>query len=355
MTPIAALLAASLFAASPVRADETVVLFPTAAHFDAEQDAWVGEIHGWIHEPETDSDWRNEVVESLAEAADLDHIEWDRELLRDRVLPFLADNERGKQLDVRIAGQTIHCDDSAPNGHFFGRFTVPRASVAADVTQLPIEVVLSSEDSRRFASEVFLLPPQGVSVISDIDDTIKISQVTDKVELLRNTFARPFAPVPGMPECYRALAERGAKFHYVSASPWQLYAPLNLFRIDSQFPAGTYDMKSFRAWDDSWQNLLADSALIKTPAIERLLKNNPQRKFLLIGDSGESDPEIYGDIARQFPTQILGIAIRTVRDGELLTDERFQPAFKEIPPEKILLFTDPQQLTNQSQQWLTAE
>ncbi len=352
MTPIAALLAASLLAASPVRSDETVILFPTAAHFDAKQDAWVGEIHGWIHEPEADSDWRNEVVDSLAEAADLDHIEWDRELLRERVLPFLADNERGKQLDVRIAGQTIHCDDSAPNGHFFGRFTIPRTAVAADVAQLPIEIVLNSEDSRRFASEVFLIPPEGVSVISDIDDTIKISQVTDKVELLRNTFARPFAPVPGMPESYRAQAERGATFHYVSASPWQLYAPLNAFRREAQFPAGTYDMKTFRAWDDSWQNLLADSALIKTPAIERLLKDNPRRRCLLIGDSGESDPEIYGDIARQFPTQILGIAIRTVRENESLTDDRFQNAFQEIPPEKILLFTAPQQLTEKSQQWL---
>ena len=40
-------------------------------------------------------------------------------------------------------------------------------------------------------------PRQGISVISDIDDTIKISEVLDKVRLLANTFIHPFKPVPG--------------------------------------------------------------------------------------------------------------------------------------------------------------
>jgi hypothetical protein len=351
MTPTSLYLAAMLLAASPVRSDETVVLFPTAARFDAAQDAWVGEIHGWIYEPEEDSNWRGDLVEALEEAADFDEFEEDRELFRSRVMPFLADNERGKQLDVRIADRVVHCENSSPNGHFFGAFKVPRAAVVDGVTRLPIEIVLDEDDERSFTSEVFLVPGEGVSVISDIDDTIKVSNVTDKVELLRNTFARPFTAVPGMPECYQTLAERGAAFHYVSASPWQLYSPLEAFRTDAKFPAGTYDMKSFRIWDESWRNLTADSAQIKTPAIEKLLQAYPKRKFLLIGDSGESDPEIYGAIARRFPEQILGIAIRSVREGESLSDERFQEALKDVPVEKLLLFKSADELAAQFQLW----
>jgi phosphatidate phosphatase APP1 len=69
-------------------------------------------------------------------------------------------------------------------------------TVAGDSTRtgavLPMEVVLPSRDERRFTGEVHLLGATGVSVISDIDDTIKVSVVTNKQELLKNTFTRPF-------------------------------------------------------------------------------------------------------------------------------------------------------------------
>ena len=55
-----------------------------------------------------------------------------------------------------------------------------------------------------------LLPRRGISVISDIDDTIKVSHVANRGRLLRNTFVNPFAPVPGMAELYQAWREAGA-------------------------------------------------------------------------------------------------------------------------------------------------
>lgn len=345
MFSTAVFFAAFVAFASPVKTDETVTLFPVAARFDAAQNAWVGELHGWIYEPEEDSGWRREVVRKLEQAAALDQIEWDRELLRNRAMPFLADNEGGKRIEVRLINQTIKCEPSEANGHFLGEFTLPCASVAPDVSQLTAELVLAEGDDRKFSGTVFLIPRQGLSVVSDIDDTIKVSNVLDKKELLRNTFARPFTPVAGIPDVYSKLAERGAAFHYVSASPWQLYATLATFREEQKFPAGTFDMKSFRAWDRSWENLMANSALIKTPAIERLFKVYPERKFLLIGDSGESDPEIYGAIARKFPEQTLAIAIRSVRAEESLGDERYKKALAEVPAEKLILFKEAKEIS----------
>lgn len=348
---IALLISGSLLCASPIKSDEQVILFPTAARFDAEQNAWVGEIHGWIFEPEEDSEWRGEVVESLIEAAELDRVDWDPDLLRSRVMPFLADNESGKRIDVRIADQLVHCRASAANGHFFGDFSLPRATVAADEKRLEASIVLDEDDERRFLGEVFLIPDEGISVVSDLDDTIKESNVLDKVELLRNTFARPFAPVAGMPEVYRKLADRGVAFHYVSASPWQLYEPLDRFRREEKFPPGTFDMKSFRVWNKSWRNLFANSYEIKTPAIERLFAEYPNRNFILIGDSGEVDPEIYGKLAIAHPEQVLGIAIRSVREGDSLSDERFRDAFRGLPEDKLLLFSSPDQLDRQIEAW----
>ena len=67
---------------------------------------------------------------------------------------------------------------------------------------------------------------------------------------------------------------------------------------------------------------------------------NTLRSLVLVGDSGERDPEIYGTIARLYPKRVLRIFIRAVK-GEKGDDKRFLDAFKDVPREKWLVFTDP--------------
>jgi len=67
---------------------------------------------------------------------------------------------------------------------------------------------------------------------------------------------------------------------------------------------------------------------------------NSLRTLVLIGDSGERDPEIYGFIARKYPKRIHQIFIRAVKD-ESKDDQRFLKAFKDIPREKWMVFNDP--------------
>jgi len=67
---------------------------------------------------------------------------------------------------------------------------------------------------------------------------------------------------------------------------------------------------------------------------------NSLRTLVLVGDSGERDPEIYGFLARKYPKRIHQIFIRAVK-GESKDDERFLKAFIDIPREKWLIFTDP--------------
>ena len=67
---------------------------------------------------------------------------------------------------------------------------------------------------------------------------------------------------------------------------------------------------------------------------------NTLRSLVLVGDSGEHDPEIYGNVARMYPKRVRRIFIRAVK-GEKKDDERFIKAFKGVPREKWLVFTDP--------------
>jgi phosphatidate phosphatase APP1 len=181
-------------------------------------------------------------------------------------------------------------------------------------------------------------------VISDLDDTIKITEVRDRHAAMRNTFLREFQPVPGMAEFYQTLARsNGAIFHYISASPWQLYEPLAAFVRTNGFPAGTFALKPFRWKDKSFFDLFANPERYKSGVIVPLLQQFPKRKFILIGDSGERDPEIYAALARKYPKQIVRIYIRDVTD-ESADKERYVKAFRDVPPGRWQIFRDPNEL-----------
>ena len=188
-----------------------------------------------------------------------------------------------------------------------------------------------------------MVPPQGLSIISDIDDTIKHSQVGDRQAVLANTFLREFQPVPGMPELYREWAQQGIVFHYVSGSPWQLYLPLAEFFSAQQLPVGSVDLKYFRLKDPSALGLLQSQEDTKMRAIEPILQAFPQRRFVLIGDSGEQDPEIYTRIARTHRQQIVAIFIRNVTQ-EQADNARISPLRQGLDNVRFQLFDGPAEL-----------
>jgi phosphatidate phosphatase APP1 len=329
-------------ASGQIRSDERVVFFPTAAHLNDQGD-WIVPVHGWIYEPERDDVLRDAAVVSLRRLMGLDPSADEARVLSDRCRLFLVDNERGKQIDVRIGDQVLAIiKPSDPDGHFAGEVKLSRAvaSQLARNNQLVYQAVTMPDDGRSFVGNALLVPPSGVSVISDIDDTIKVSEVTDRRALLVNTFLRDYRPVAGMAGVYRRWSDAGAVIHYVSSSPWQLYQPLDQFLREAGFPSATFHLKRFRLKDSSFWDLFAESLATKPPVIESLLQAFPQRRFLLIGDSGEQDPEVYGLIARRFPRQIIKVYIRDVT-GERADSPRYEQAFHEVPAERWQIFTDP--------------
>jgi phosphatidate phosphatase APP1 len=170
-----------------------------------------------------------------------------------------------------------------------------------------VEVQLLSEPSARATARV-LVPPTDAEfgVISDIDDTIVYSNVAQKLRMvlaLAFSNARTRKPFEGVAAFYQALHRGRNPLFYVSKSPWNLYAPLVEFLELQGLPAGPLALRDF-----GWR-MPKDH---KLRCIAEILETYPRLPFVLIGDSGEEDPEVYSATVRRFPQRIRVIYIRSV-------------------------------------------
>jgi hypothetical protein len=322
---------------SEIKSDEVVTLFPGLGWRDGA--GWQVDLHGWIFEPEPDSWRRAAFVTALEETVGEDAASSD--LFASRVRPFLYDNERGKRVSIAVGPRLVRMPPSGADGHFDAITTLDGAVPPG---ALPAEAIARAGDSREFETTVFLVPERGLTVISDIDDTVKISNVTDKEALLRKTFLEPFEVVPGMAARYREWLEAapGGHLHFVSASPWQLYPALVQMLREGGFAAATFSLETMRLQDPDLLQVLASTHKAKVAAIAEHIGRFPLRRFALIGDSGEHDPEVYGEIARRFASQVVYIAIRNVT-GDAAAAPRYASAFEGVTA-RWELFEDPARL-----------
>jgi phosphatidate phosphatase APP1 len=325
---------------SSIAADERVILFPSVAMGDGA--SWTGHVAGWIHEPVKGDPLAlmNELKSHLQKQFDV----MDGDLtgpFADRAGMFFVDNERRKQISVTIGGATFTLGESAPNGHFEGDITLTGTRKSGEWAD--VQVVTGAGDSRVFAGKVQFIGRRGVSVVSDIDDTIKDSNVLDKRELLLNTFVRDFRPAEGMATLYTGWAgNSNVVFHYVSGSPFQLYPALSRF-IEHGFPAGSVHLRPFRLKDSSVREFFGDPLQFKIGSIEPLMARFPERKFVFVGDSGERDAEVYGTLALRFPNQVAAILIRDV-GGDGLTSPSVVQLYAKLPTHIRRVFRHPREL-----------
>ncbi|MEO7136677.1 MAG: phosphatase domain-containing protein, partial [Gemmatimonadales bacterium] len=165
---------------------------------------------------------------------------------------------------------------------------------------------------------LYLTPPDSAAygVISDMDDTILQSHVTDFIRAARMVLlenARTRLPFPGVAAFYRALEKGGTggegnPIFYVSSSPWNLYDVIEDFLEAQQIPAGPLLL---RDWDLG--PAVLRNAGHKDGVIREILATYPSLPFILVGDSGQEDPEIYADIVASHPGRVLAVYIRSVR------------------------------------------
>jgi phosphatidate phosphatase APP1 len=176
------------------------------------------------------------------------------------------------------------------------------------------EVGLALPDSGATAVANVVIPSGAAEfgIISDIDDTIVQTGATSLITmirtLVRNAAARmPFEGVAGL---YRALDRDRNPIFYVSSSPWNLYVLLEDFMDHNGIPPGPMFLQDWGI--DESTLIIASHTEHKLEQIQLLVDYYPALRFVLIGDSGQHDPEIYLKVIQAHPRRVLAAFIRDV-------------------------------------------
>ncbi|MBR9989735.1 MAG: DUF2183 domain-containing protein [Gemmatimonadetes bacterium] len=185
-----------------------------------------------------------------------------------------------------------------------------------------IEVIepVHEDTGRLNTTGLVLVPPPSArfGVISDLDDTVLRTDATRLIPMLRRTLlenARTRLPFAGVGEFYTGLhlGDEGFEANpvfYVSSSPWNLYSVLTEFLEFQKIPLGPLVL---RDWGISDQGVLPRGhGEHKLGAIRQILDAFPHLPFILVGDSGQEDPEIYRDVVHEYGHRILAVYIRNV-------------------------------------------
>lgn len=174
-------------------------------------------------------------------------------------------------------------------------------------------------DEKFFKIKETIFPGESdYAIITDIDDTIKKTGICgDKRQLFTNTFYEPIASweIPGASDCYRFFNQQYQfSVFYVSNSPYQLYSNLFSFFRYFEFPVGSIYLKKYSG--NLLNSFMESSHTRKKSPLTRIFNHYQNKRFFLIGDSGEHDLEAYIDITRTYPNQVLGIYLR-IAEGSL--------------------------------------
>ena len=257
------------------------------------------EDEGAITSTETDSVWRN--IANMYRRFETDEIPYAR---------------------VKAVFQKAEVETVADReGYFTAEFNsvgdLPE-SVWQEVGFELIEPVSLSKETAKAVGQILTPAPCArFGVISDIDDTVITTNVTNRLKMLITTIAaneHTRIPFEGVAAFYRAL-QRGASgaennpIFYVSSSPWNLYGFLLEFFRKHEIPFGPLFMKDFGS------HTLFSGGEHKTHKLENIahiLETFKHLPFVLIGDSGEQDPEIYRQTVEKYPNRIRAVYIRDV-------------------------------------------
>lgn len=236
------------------------------------------------------------------------------ETLTNRIQGFLCARVPGAPLLITLHGDTpndIHkIEIQADNIGYV------ETSVMTEFEPRRINITVQTPDYfpaivTKDVSNLTYIKQDGWGLISDIDDTIKHTGITgNKKSMFRNVFVHEFErwKIDGMPSWYYTLRDvYNFDFFYVSNSPLQLYPVLVNF-IESNYPRGPIFLKQYTG--NFMKSLMTSSANRKSGKIRSILEDFPNKKFILVGDSGEQDLEAYIKLACEFPDQIRAIFIR---------------------------------------------
>ncbi|KAI8634492.1 hypothetical protein F5Y19DRAFT_461847 [Xylariaceae sp. FL1651] len=153
---------------------------------------------------------------------------------------------------------------------------------------------------------VYLVPPTGFTIVSDIDDILRVTKIYDPKEGLLNSFARAFVPWEDMPEIYAnwSASIDNFHFHYLTTTPEQVTRNYMEF-IYKTYPLGSFDTRPLNFSD------VSATLSIRKFLLDKIFQTYPQRKFVLMGDTTNSDiMRDYPQLVKDYPGQVQCIFLR---------------------------------------------
>ncbi len=224
---------------------------------------------------------------------------------------FVTDELPGVPLRVSVGDASV-TTTTDEEGYFKVRLRPDPATLVAPWTDGSVEL----DGTYRGLTELHTtrvrvrVPAAGAAyaVISDVDDTVLETGVQRVAQMVRRTLtgsALTRTPFRGAAELYRDLAADDRPIFYVSSSPWNLHAFLLAFLDHHGFPSGPVLLRDLLGGAGGREQ--------KAVRIEEILELHPTLSFVLIGDSGEKDPEIYAATVRAHPGRVRAVYIREVR------------------------------------------
>lgn len=180
-------------------------------------------------------------------------------------------------------------------------------------------ITLRTEDSAEVQAPVFVVAADTkIGLLSDIDDTVMVTALPRPLLAAWNTFVldeHARAPVPGMSVLYERLvrAHPGAPVVYLSTGAWNVAPTLTRFLSRNLYPAGALLLTD---WGPTHDRLFRSGKQHKRENLARLATDFPGLKWVLVGDDGQHDEELYGEFARAHPECVAAVCIRQLSPGE---------------------------------------
>lgn len=262
----------------------------------------------------------------------------------------VSDNSGGDTISHSGGSQKITLNGQTTDEGDYDQF-IPLVNVSGpggyllpgNGTSRPQKVNVYANGTDTGNATSYLVPAKGLTVVSDIDDILRITKIYEPSEGLLNSFARPYVPWMNMPDIYanwsRSMPE--FHFHYLTTTPEQVTRNYMDF-ILKMYPGGSFDTRPLNFSD------VSETLSVRKFLLEKVFQTYPERKFILVADTSNSDVmKDYPAMVSEFPNQVQCIFLRNTSATD--SGDKFPydtSGFKGIDQNKYMFFLVPDDLTN---------
>ncbi|WP_273654736.1 App1 family protein [Cellulomonas fimi] len=180
-------------------------------------------------------------------------------------------------------------------------------------------VTLTSQDGATAQAPVMVVDPAvRVGLVSDIDDTVMVTRLPRPLVAAWNVLVRhenAREPVPGMNALYAELRQRnpGMPVVYLSTGAWNAAPAIARFLRRHGYPPGPLLLTDWGPTNTGW---FRSGRAHKVARLRRLFRELPDVRWVLVGDDGQRDPEIYAGAAEHHPDHVEAILLRQLTFSE---------------------------------------